>query len=91
MPDGDLLDRVRDFLRGFERRQAERVVKLPGGFAVLSPRYAASHDHNKLCFQDGAGCATRFLLAAADDWPQVLYGRLGYAVIGSRPLFSRAG
>ena len=266
MPDGDLLDRVHDFLRGFERRQAERVVELPGGFAVLSPRYAASHDHNKLCFLGGveapealrladdvlggaglghrlvvvgddevgaalaepfqragythdvelimvergagtgagprrpagadpvvvepvtagdladmerdgwrgalpdaspetveqlvgrrcartraadsvlflavrdgdevvaradlyldparglaqiedvltdeahrnrgyaqallgdatrrareAGCATRFLLAAADDWPQVLYGRLGYAVIGSRHLFSRTG
>lgn len=37
-----------------------------------------------------AGCSTRFLLAAADDWPQVLYGRLGYTVIGSRHLFSRA-
>ncbi|MFJ3407849.1 GNAT family N-acetyltransferase [Promicromonospora sp. NPDC090134] len=187
-PDGDLLGGVRDFLRGFERRQAERVVEFPGGFAVLSPRYAASHDHNKLCFRgavtaddladmerggwrgalpdaspevveqlvdrrrartraaDGvvflavraggevvaradlyldparglaqiedvlteeghrdrgyaqallrdatrraheAGCATRFLLAAADDWPQVLYGRLGYRVIGSRHLFAR--
>ena len=36
-----------------------------------------------------AGCPTRFLLAAADDWPRVLYGRLGYTVIGRRHLFAR--
>ncbi|WP_020018184.1 GNAT family N-acetyltransferase [Promicromonospora sukumoe] len=61
--DGDLLDRVRDFLRGFERRQAQRVVELPGGFAVLSPRSAASHDHNKLCFRDGVEAPEALRLA----------------------------
>lgn len=61
--DGDLLDRVRDFLRGFERRQAHRVVELPGGFAVLSARYAASHDHNKLCFRGGVSAPEALRLA----------------------------
>ena len=65
VPDPVLLHRVRDFLRGFERRQAEQVVELPGGFAMLSPRYAASHDHNKLCLR-GAVTA-QDALRLADD------------------------
>ncbi|MFD7310354.1 GNAT family N-acetyltransferase [Promicromonospora sp. NPDC059942] len=63
--DGMTLDLVRDFLRDVERRQAERVVDLPGGFAVLSPRYAASHDHNKLCLRGAV--AAPDALRLADD------------------------
>ncbi|MFJ1793879.1 GNAT family N-acetyltransferase [Kitasatospora griseola] len=37
-----------EFRRGFARRQADEVVELPGGFAVLSERYGYSHEHNQL-------------------------------------------
>lgn len=36
------------FMRTFARRQAHRVVDVPGGFAVLNETFAASYDHNKL-------------------------------------------
>lgn len=48
---------------------------------------ALLHDATRRAHE--AGCATRFLLAAAGDRPQVLYGRLGYTVIGSRHVFAR--
>ncbi|MFJ5925277.1 GNAT family N-acetyltransferase [Kitasatospora sp. NPDC092948] len=37
-----------EFRRGFARRQADKVVELPGGFAVLSETYGYSHEHNQL-------------------------------------------
>ncbi|MFD8595825.1 GNAT family N-acetyltransferase [Kitasatospora sp. NPDC059646] len=37
-----------EFRRGFARGQADEVVELPGGFAVLSDRYGYSHEHNQL-------------------------------------------
>ncbi|WP_338015807.1 GNAT family N-acetyltransferase [Kitasatospora sp. CB01950] len=37
-----------EFRRGFARRQADEVVELPGGFAVLSEPYRYSHEHNQL-------------------------------------------
>jgi GNAT superfamily N-acetyltransferase len=64
-PDEGLLALVRDFLRDVERRQAEQVIDLPGGFAVLSPRYAASHDHNRLCLR--SEIAAEDALRLADD------------------------
>ena len=63
LPDDEALGPVRDFLRDFDRRQAEQVVELPGGLAVLSPRYAASHDHNKLCFRSAVTAQDALRLA----------------------------
>ncbi|MDX3074717.1 GNAT family N-acetyltransferase [Streptomyces sp. MI02-7b] len=37
----------------------------------------------------GAGCATRFLIADADDWPRYWYGRRGFTVIGRFHSFGR--
>ncbi|WP_181727224.1 hypothetical protein [Streptomyces sp. PT12] len=40
---------------------------------------------------DGAaGCSTRFLIAAEDDWPRHWYARGGFAAIGSTHTFQRA-
>ncbi|MFJ4845333.1 MULTISPECIES: GNAT family N-acetyltransferase [unclassified Streptomyces] len=36
-----------------------------------------------------AGCATRFLIADADDWPRYWYGRRGFTVIGRFHSFAR--
>ncbi|MFF9850005.1 GNAT family N-acetyltransferase [Streptomyces litmocidini] len=36
-----------------------------------------------------AGCSTRFLTAAAEDWPHHWYGRKGFTTIGSMALFER--
>jgi len=47
MPATDL-QRVTAFRLSFARRQAVVVTELPGGLAVLDPRYAASHEHNQL-------------------------------------------
>ncbi|MEU6850833.1 N-acetyltransferase [Actinacidiphila alni] len=43
----DLL-RIASFRAAFARRQAERVIEIPGGAAVLNSAYAASHEHNQL-------------------------------------------
>ncbi|MFG1946979.1 GNAT family N-acetyltransferase [Nonomuraea sp. NPDC048826] len=56
---------VVEFLRGFARRRAPRVVPVPGGFAVLDARYAASYDDNKLLVWHGEDPAP--VLAAADE------------------------
>jgi N-acetylglutamate synthase-like GNAT family acetyltransferase len=47
MPATDL-QRVTAFRLSFARRQAAVVTEVPGGLAVLDPRYAASHEHNQL-------------------------------------------
>lgn len=47
------LRRIARFRAAFARRQAERVVEFPGGFAVLCAEFAASHEHNQLVV-DGA-------------------------------------
>ncbi|MGI5271413.1 GNAT family N-acetyltransferase [Nonomuraea sp. CA-218870] len=52
-PDGREPAVVLEFLRGFARRRAPRVVPVPGGFAVLDDRYAASYDDNKLLVWSG--------------------------------------
>ncbi|XIE79919.1 GNAT family N-acetyltransferase [Streptomyces sp. SBR177] len=43
--DAELL-RIRGFLSAFTRRQAERTVDFPGGFAALDDAYALSHGNN---------------------------------------------
>ncbi|MGH3209274.1 MAG: GNAT family N-acetyltransferase [Trebonia sp.] len=47
MPDTDL-QRITAFRLSFARRQAAMVSEVPGGVAVLDPRYAVSHEHNQL-------------------------------------------
>jgi GNAT superfamily N-acetyltransferase len=48
------LARTLAFAESLDRRQAARVVEVPGGFAVLHPDYAASYDNNKLVLADVA-------------------------------------
>jgi len=45
---GGLLARVVAFQEGIARRSAQRVVRIPGGFAVLDDRYPSSYEHNQL-------------------------------------------
>ncbi|GAA1416701.1 GNAT family N-acetyltransferase [Catellatospora coxensis] len=45
--------RMIDFQRASQRRQAERVVDTPVGFAVFSGRYRHSYDHNKFVVTGG--------------------------------------
>lgn len=40
------LRRIQGFLSAFTRRQAERTVEFPGGFAALDDTYALSHGNN---------------------------------------------
>jgi hypothetical protein len=47
------LHRIAAFRASFARRQAEQVVEIPGGAAVLNSAFAASHEHNQLVV-DGA-------------------------------------
>ncbi|TXK41164.1 GNAT family N-acetyltransferase [Nonomuraea sp. C10] len=58
-------ERAREFLRGFARRRAPRVVPVPCGFGVLDDRYAASYDDNKLVVWHGED--PRAVLAAAEE------------------------
>ncbi|WP_405981915.1 GNAT family N-acetyltransferase [Streptomyces sp. NBC_00158] len=44
----DELGRINAFLAGFARRQAERTVELPCGFAVFDDRFAGSWSHNQV-------------------------------------------
>ncbi|MER8234980.1 GNAT family N-acetyltransferase [Streptomyces sp. NPDC094049] len=52
MPTSELL-RINTFLSAFARRQAARVVDLPGGFAVYDDAYAHSYTNNQV-FIDAA-------------------------------------
>jgi GNAT superfamily N-acetyltransferase len=47
MPNSELL-RINAFLAAFARRQAARVVDLPGGFAVYDDAFAHSHANNQI-------------------------------------------
>lgn len=47
MPDSELL-RINAFLAAFARRQAARVVDLPGGFAVYDDAFAHSRANNQI-------------------------------------------
>ncbi|SOD63338.1 Acetyltransferase (GNAT) family protein [Streptomyces zhaozhouensis] len=38
---------------------------------------------------EAAGCATRFLIAEAEDWPRLWYGRLGFTTVGRVHTFER--
>jgi GNAT superfamily N-acetyltransferase len=62
--DASGFDRAVAFLAGAARRQAARVVDVPGGFAVLNPDLAASYMHNKLVVTGPAAPAD--VVAAAD-------------------------
>ncbi|MEU4578561.1 GNAT family N-acetyltransferase [Nonomuraea sp. NPDC023979] len=64
------LRRALEFVRGFARRRAPRVVDVPGGFAVLDDRYPGSYDDNKLVVW--AGDDPGVVLEAAE---RVLGGR----------------
>lgn len=52
------------FLRTVAVRQAQRVVTIPGGFAVLNDQYRASYDHNKVILTEAI--APPAALAAVD-------------------------
>jgi len=45
---GERLARIVAFQEGIARRSAQRLVPIPGGFAVLDDRYPASYEHNQL-------------------------------------------
>ncbi|MGO4633562.1 GNAT family N-acetyltransferase [Streptomyces sp. 2RAF24] len=45
-PDAAELRRIHAFLSSFTRRQAERIVPVPGGFAALDDTYALSYGNN---------------------------------------------
>lgn len=47
----DELGRINAFLSGSARRQAERTVELPGGFAVFDDRFAGSWTHNQVVIE----------------------------------------
>ncbi|MFH8617932.1 GNAT family N-acetyltransferase [Streptomyces sp. NPDC017979] len=49
----EVLQHIADFRAAFARRQAAVVEEVPGGVAVLDPRYAASYENNQLVV-DGA-------------------------------------
>jgi ribosomal protein S18 acetylase RimI-like enzyme len=63
--DGSPFARATGFLADFARRQAAQVRDVPGGFAVLSPEYAASYIHNRLILTAPADPAA--VVAAADE------------------------
>jgi hypothetical protein len=44
------LTRITAFKCAFARRQAQHIVDVDGGFAVLNAKFAASYDHNKVIF-----------------------------------------
>ncbi|MET8544997.1 GNAT family N-acetyltransferase [Kitasatospora sp. NPDC004799] len=62
----DELRRIRAFLAGFARRQAERTVELPGGFAVFDDGFAGSWSHNQV-FVERAGGEPAALPALVDE------------------------
>ncbi|MFD4666594.1 GNAT family N-acetyltransferase [Streptomyces halstedii] len=47
MPNSEL-QRINSFLSVFARRQAARIVDLPGGFAVYDDAFAHSHENNQV-------------------------------------------
>lgn len=59
-----LLARIVVFQEGIARRSAQRLVPVPGGFAVLDDRYPSSYEHNQL-YVTGPVAAS-VLIAAAD-------------------------
>ncbi|MYT19073.1 GNAT family N-acetyltransferase, partial [Streptomyces sp. SID7760] len=59
------IPRITSFLSDFVRRQAARVVDLPGGFAVYDDAFAHSHANNRLIV-DGA-VAPEALPAGAEE------------------------
>ena len=59
------LDRAIAFLRAAARRQAQQVIDLPHGFAVLDARFPHSYDHNKLVLT--APVSPAEALATADE------------------------
>ncbi|MCX5228243.1 GNAT family N-acetyltransferase [Streptomyces sp. NPDC006553] len=69
------LRRVHDSLSGFHRRQADRVVDFPGGFAALDDRYTHSRGNNHVLV-DGS-TDPEALPARADE----LLGHLPYRLV----------
>ncbi|HEY4025016.1 MAG TPA: GNAT family N-acetyltransferase [Candidatus Dormibacteraeota bacterium] len=45
---GGALRRIVAFQEGLARRSAQRLITIPGGFAVLDNRYPVSYEHNRL-------------------------------------------
>ncbi|MBC9712865.1 GNAT family N-acetyltransferase [Streptomyces sp. TRM66268-LWL] len=60
-----VLQQVDAFLSGFARRQAERIVELPGGFAVLDETFGHSRMNNQIYID--APVAPEALPAVADE------------------------
>ncbi|WP_338494273.1 GNAT family N-acetyltransferase [Streptomyces sp. SJL17-4] len=69
------LPRIHGFLSGFHRRQADRVVDFPGGFAALDDRYTYSRGNNHVLV-DGA-TDPEALPARAEE----LLGHLPYRLV----------
>ncbi|OEJ62224.1 GNAT family N-acetyltransferase [Streptomyces agglomeratus] len=55
MPNAEL-QRITSFLSAFARRQAARVVDLPGGFAVYDDAFAHSRANNQVVIDGGVDC-----------------------------------
>ncbi|MGW4273897.1 GNAT family N-acetyltransferase [Streptomyces seoulensis] len=64
MPNSEL-QRINSFLSAFARRQAARVVDLPGGFAVHDDAFAHSHANNQVVID--AAVAPEALVSIAEE------------------------
>ena len=76
-PTDSELPRIHGFLSDFHRRQANRVVDFPGGFAALDDRYTHSRGNNHLLVDGPARLATVEGGQGRTDTPQPGVGRGG--------------
>ncbi|MFG3486833.1 GNAT family N-acetyltransferase [Streptomyces sp. NPDC047972] len=74
-PQDPELARIHASFSGFHRRQADRLVEFPGGFAALDDRYTHSRGNNHLVVDGPAGPPA--LPALADE----LLGHLPYRLV----------
>lgn len=84
------------FMRDVARRQATLVTETAGGFAVCSPAYAASYDHNKIVFTGAVEPAqalrtTETVLASAGCDHRLAAFHDDEAGRACAPLFTAAG
>ncbi|WP_330332063.1 GNAT family N-acetyltransferase [Streptomyces sp. NBC_00536] len=61
------IQQISAFMSGFARRQAERTVDLPGGFAALDDTFHHSHADNQVVIDDPAALDPDTLAGIADE------------------------
>jgi GNAT superfamily N-acetyltransferase len=76
------VDRAEGIAQTEDLSTAEAYTGRGHGDAVLA---------TALHLAEAAGCAVRFLVADAADWPRQWYGRRGYRVVGTSSGFVRTG